>query len=133
METLYSACWYLDASKSTKTSFVSSARKRPRMRLSCLMKTSRSLAWPKGLYFRLNRSKRWKVPLSACMSSASTLSECAVSRRLSKTSARVRYLPSRKMTTSSGSLRSFDFMNRRRCFWCMHAEWCTCVSTFRTL
>ena len=36
------------------------------------MKISRSRDWPKGLYFRLKRSKRWKVFLSACMSSVST-------------------------------------------------------------
>lgn len=35
----------------------------------------------------------------------------------------------RKMTTSSGSFLSLDLMKRSRCFWCMQAEWCTCVST----
>lgn len=40
---------------------------------TCLMKISRRRDWPKGLYLRLKRSKRWKVFLSACMSSVSTL------------------------------------------------------------
>jgi len=41
-------------------------------KLACLMKISRKRDWPKGLYFRLKRSKRWKVFLSACISSVST-------------------------------------------------------------
>ena len=49
--------------------------------------------------------------------------------RDSKTSRRVSHLPSRKMTTSSGSFFSLLLMKRSRCFWCMHALWCTCVST----
>ncbi len=40
--------------------------------LACLMKISRRRDCPKGLYLRLKRSKRWKVFLSACMSSVST-------------------------------------------------------------
>jgi hypothetical protein len=39
---------------------------------TCLMKISLKRDWPKGLYFKLKRSKRWKVFLSACMSSLST-------------------------------------------------------------
>ena len=39
---------------------------------TCLMKISRRRDWPKGLYLRLKRSKRWNVFLSACMSSVST-------------------------------------------------------------
>ena len=39
---------------------------------TCLMKISRRRLCPNGLYFRLKRSKRWKVFLSACMSSVST-------------------------------------------------------------
>ncbi len=41
-------------------------------KLACLMKISRNRDWPKGLYFRLKRSKRWKVFLSACISNVST-------------------------------------------------------------
>ena len=37
---LYSAIWYLFASRSLMTSLVTSARNRPRIRLSCLMNTS---------------------------------------------------------------------------------------------
>jgi len=44
-----------------------------------------------------------------------------VSLRDSKTSCRVRYLPSLKMTTSPGSLRSLLLMKRSKCFWCMQA------------
>lgn len=40
---------------------------------ACLMKISRRRLCPKGLYFRLNLSKRWKMFLSACMSKVSTL------------------------------------------------------------
>ena len=41
-------------------------------RFTCLMKISRRRDWPHGLYFRLNLSNRWKMFLSACMSSVST-------------------------------------------------------------
>ena len=43
---------------------------------ACLMKISRRRDWPKGLYLRLKRSKRWNVFLSACMSSVSTFRSC---------------------------------------------------------
>ena len=48
------------------------------------------------------KTHRWNVFLSACMSRASTFNSWLVSRSDSKTSARVRYLPSRKMTTWGG-------------------------------
>lgn len=40
--------------------------------MTCLMKISRRRLCPKGLYFRLKRSKRWKDSLPACMSRVST-------------------------------------------------------------
>ena len=78
-----------------------------------------------------------------------------VKSRLSKTSFKVKYVPSLNMTTcieqkgyhtckpvnhmmapvvtSSGSFLSFDLINLKRCFWFMQAEWWTWVSTFLTL
>lgn len=97
--------------------------------LTCFMKISLSRLCPQGLYFRLNLSNRWKMFLSACTSSVSTLRSFPVSCSDWKTSESVRYFPSRKITISSGSLRSFDLMKRNKCFWCMQEEWWTCVST----
>ena len=95
MEILYSAIAYLFASKSFTTSFVISARNRPRMRLSCLMNTSLRRDCPHGLYFRLNRSNLWNVFLSACMSSVSTLRSYPLIPMDSNTSRRLRNFPSR--------------------------------------
>jgi hypothetical protein len=38
--------------------------------------------------------------------------------------------PHLKMTSSSGSFFSLLLMKRSRCFWCMHALWWMCVSTW---
>jgi Fe-S-cluster-containing hydrogenase component 2 len=94
----------------------SSARKRPRRRWSCLMKTSRSLACPNGLYLRLKRSKRWNVTLPACMSSVSMLRSYAVSLIDLNTCSSVRNAPSRLITTSLPQCLSLLLMKRRRCF-----------------
>ena len=78
----------------------------------------------------LQESVQASAPASApAESQSSSRGAHPVSLSDSKTSLKVRYLPSLKMTTSSGSLRSLLLMKRSRCFWCMHALWCTWVST----
>ncbi len=57
---------------------------------TCLMKISRSRDWPHGLYLRLNLSKRWKMFLSACMSSVSTFRSCLHFTQQSKPQRQVR-------------------------------------------
>ena len=51
---------------------VASRQISPHYKSTCLMKISLRRLWPKGLYLRLKRSKRWKDSLPACMSSRST-------------------------------------------------------------
>lgn len=97
---------------------------------TCFINISLRRLWPQGLYFRLNLSNRWNILLSACMSNVSTFRSWPVRSRDSNTSLRVRYFPSLNITNSSGSFLNFDFMNLSKCFWCMQAEWCTCVSTW---
>lgn len=103
------------------------------------------------------RTHRWKVSVPACMSNVSMDRSYAVRERERNTSASDRKRPSRKMTMSElcslsffcgrhacarvsgqapaagGGWRARALMNRNRCFWFMHALWCTCVSTLRTL
>ncbi|KAG9796180.1 hypothetical protein KCU88_g410, partial [Aureobasidium melanogenum] len=113
------------------TSRVISARYRPLMKLSVLRNISRSRDWPIGLYFRLNLSNRWNESVWACISRVSILKSYAVRLMLSKTSRNVNCFPSRSMTTSSGHFFILLLMNRNRCFWFMHAEWCTVYRLYR--
>ena len=69
--------------------------------ISVFKKISLKRDWPAGLYFRLNRSNRWKV-LCACISNVSILKSYAVNCKLTKTSPNVKERPSLSSTTSLG-------------------------------
>lgn len=84
---------------------VSSARYLPSIRLSVFRKISLNLDSPIGLYFKLNLSNRWKVSWCACMSRVSIERSYALRPSESNTSARVRFFPSRKITTSYQAVR----------------------------
>mmetsp|Transcript_58030 Transcript_58030/g.149370 ORF Transcript_58030/g.149370 Transcript_58030/m.149370 type:complete len:244 (-) Transcript_58030:414-1145(-) len=133
MLSLHSVCWYFDSSRSVISSRVISAKYLPPISLSDLRKIVRSTGSSRGLYFRLKRSKRWKTVWSATTLSLSRDRSRHPNPSFSNTSVSVSSFPPRVETTSSPCVFSFFLMKRSRCFAFMDAEWCTCVSTFRTL